>query len=70
MFNELVIKVTPVKKSKTICCFMEWVHLPHGKVSLKENGTFHHKVLSKFYRNSNLNFLANFNFVLSTSKKF
>ena len=42
---------------------MEGVQLPHDQVLLLEDRTFHHKVLSKPYRNSKFNILVD-----STSK--
>ena len=46
---------------------MEGVQLPNDQVLVLEDRTFCSKVLSKFYRNSKFNILANFNPVLSTS---
>ena len=48
---------------------MEEFHLSHSKVSLQEDRLFHHKVLSKLYCNSKLNFLVNFNLILSTLRR-
>ena len=46
--------------------FMEGFHLPHGKASFQDDRTFHHKVISKLYGNSNLSFLVNLILILST----
>ena len=48
---------------------MEQVHLPQCQIVLREGKTFHYKVLSKLYRNSELNFLVNFDLILSALKK-
>ena len=53
IFNELVIKNDFVEKAKSSM--------------VAEEKTFYCKVLSKLYRNSKFNILANFNLVLSTS---
>ena len=53
IFNELVIKNDFVEKAKSSM--------------VPEEKTFYWKVLSKLYRNSKFNILANFNLVLPTS---
>ena len=60
MFNELVIKHTPIKKIRPFFVFMEEIHLPQSQVSLREVKKFHYKVnfLSKLYRYNELNFLS------------
>ena len=58
IFNDLVIKNDPVNQEKSFFVFMEGV---------QEDRTFHCKVLSRLYHNSNFNILANFNLVFSTS---
>ena len=65
--NELVIKNDPIKKATSFFVFMEGVQLPHDQVLILENRTFHCKVLSRLYRNSKFNVLANFNLALQTS---
>ena len=45
------------------------VHLPQSQVSMQAVKTFHCKVLSKLYRNAELNFLVNFNLDLSSLKR-
>ena len=67
ILNELVIKNDPVKKEASFVVFMEGAQLPHDQVLVLEDSTFHCKVLSRLYRNSKFNILANFNPVLSTS---
>ena len=69
MFNELLIKNTPFKKTKQIFGFMEEFHVPQSQVSLGEGKMFHFKVLRKLYRNSELNFLVTFNLILSAWKR-
>ena len=69
VFNEIVIKNVPVKKSITILCFHARVHLPDGKVLVLGDRNFYVKVLSKLHHNRNFNILVKFNFVLPTSKK-
>ena len=49
---------------------MEEFHLPQSQVSLRESKTFHYKVLSKLYCNSELTFLVNFNYILSALKRY
>ena len=51
MFNELVIKNDPVKKT-LFPDFMEGVQLSHGQVLGLEQRAFHYKIPSKLYRNS------------------
>ena len=63
IFNDLVIKSYPVKKATSSFVFMEGVQLPHDKVLVLEDGTFHCS------RNSKFNILANFNLALLTSSK-
>ena len=48
---------------------MEEFHLPQSQVWLREGNMFHYKVLSKLYRNSELNFLVTFNLILSAWKR-
>ena len=69
MFNELIIKIVPIKKTMTIFVYMEEVHLPQSQVSLCEGKTFHYKIHIKLYHNSELNFLVNFNLNLSAFKR-
>ena len=57
MFNKLVIKNTSINKVRPF--FMEQVHLTQNQLSLWEDKMFHYKVLNKFTRNSELNFLVN-----------
>ena len=45
------------------------VHLLQSQVSIQAVKTFHYKVLSKLYRNDELNFLVNFNLDLSSLKR-
>ena len=63
IFNDLVIKNYSVKKATSSFVFMEGVHLPHDKVLVLEDRTFHCN------RNSKFNILSNFNLVLLTSTK-
>ena len=63
IFNELAIENDPVKKATSSFVFMEGVQLPHEQVLVLEDRTFHRKALSKLYRNSKFNILANFNVV-------
>ena len=58
-----MIKNTHVQKIRLFFVFMEWLHLPHGKVILREYRTSHDKVLTELYGNSHFNFLINFNLV-------
>ena len=51
-----MIKNTHVQKIRLFFVFMEWLHLPHGKVILREDRTSHDG-------NSHFNFLINFNLV-------
>ena len=67
IFNEIVIKNDPVKKTTPFLCFYGRAQLPHDQVLGLENRTFHHKILSKLYCNSKFNISVNFKFVLSTS---
>ena len=60
IFNELVIKNDPVKKATPFFVFMEGVQLTHYQVLVLEDRTFHRKVLSRPYRSSKFNYLANF----------
>ena len=53
MLNKLVIKNDPVKKVTPLFHFVKGIHLTHGQVIVLEGRTFHHKVLSKRYLNSN-----------------
>ena len=69
MFDELVIKNTPFKKIRQIFGFIEEFHLPQSQVWLRDGNMFHYKVLSKLYRNSELNFLVTFNLILSAWKR-
>ena len=55
------------RKTKSFFVLMEGVQLHHDQVLVLEDRTFHCRVLSRLYRNSNFNILANFNLVLSTS---
>lgn len=41
LFNELVIKNTPIKKIRPLFVLMEEVHLPQSQVSLRKGKTFH-----------------------------
>ena len=66
IFNELVIKNDPVEKATSFFVFMEGIQLPQNQVLVQEDRTFHCKVLSRLYRNSKFNILANFNVVFST----
>ena len=66
MFNELVIKNTPVKKQDWFFVFVEGFHLLHGQFSLWKVKTVQCKVSSKDYHSRELNFLVHFNFVLTT----
>ena len=59
--NKRVIKHVSIEKIRPFFVLMEEVRLPQSQVSLREGKTFHCKVLSKSYRNSELNFLVNFN---------
>ena len=68
VFNKLAIKNDRIKKASPFFVFMEKIQLPHDKVLLLEDRTFHHKVLSKLYRNSKFNILVNFNFVYQLHK--
>ena len=68
VFNKLAIKNDRIKKASPFFVFMEKIQLPHDKVLLLEDRTFHHKVLSKLYRNSKFNILVNFNFVYQPHK--
>ena len=70
IFNKLVIKNNLVKKATSFFVFMEEIQLLHDQVFILQDRSFHLKVLSKLYRNSKFNILANFNLVLSTSYKF
>ena len=45
------------------------VHLHQSQVSIQAVKMFHYKVLSKLYRNDELNFLVNFNLDLSSLKR-
>ena len=47
LFNELITKNDPVKKTTLFPCFYGGVHLPHDKVLRLEGKTFHRKTLSK-----------------------
>ena len=67
IFNELVIIKDPVKKATSFFVFMEGLQLPHDQVLVLEDRTFHCKVLSRLYRNSKFNILADFKLVLTTS---
>ena len=69
MFNVLVIRNSPIKKTRLVFVFMEQVHLPQCQILLPEGKGFHYKVLSKLYRNSELNFLVNFDLILSALKR-
>ena len=69
MFNKLVIENTSVKKIRSFFVFVEEFHLPHSQVSLRGDRIFHHIVPSRLYRNSKLNFLVNFEWILLTSKR-
>ena len=66
-FSESLIKNDPVKKAISFFVFMEEVQLPYDQVLVLEDRTSHYKVLSRLYRNSKFNILANFNLVLPTS---
>ena len=63
IFNELVIKNDLVKKATSFFAFMEGLQLPHDQVLVVEDRNFHCKILSRLYRNSKFNILANFNLV-------
>ena len=69
MFNVLVIRNSPIKKKRPVFVFIEQVHLPQCQILLREGKTFHYKVLSKLYRNSELNLLVNFDLILSALKR-
>ena len=47
IFNELIMKNDPVKKTALFPCFYGGVQLPHDKVLRLEDKTFHRKTLSK-----------------------
>ena len=47
MFNDLVIKNSPVKKTKSFFVSVEEDQLHHGQVLVQEVRTFHCKVLSR-----------------------
>ena len=57
-----------LKKLRPFFVFMEEVHLPQSQALLQEGKMFHYKIYSKIYRNSELNFLKNFNLKLSALK--
>ena len=65
IFSKLAIENDHLKKATRFFIFMKWVQLPHGQIMVLEDKSFHHKVLSKLYRNSKFNVLVNFHFVLS-----
>ena len=69
IFNELVIKIDPVKKTTSFFVFMDSVQLSHDQALVLEDRTFHCIALSRLYRDSKFNILVNFNLVLSTSLK-
>ena len=48
---------------------MEEFHLPQSQALLREGKTFHYKVHSKLYRNSELHVLVNFTLILSAFKR-
>ena len=50
-------------------CDPSKLHLPQSQVSMRAVKTFHYKVVSKLYCNSELNFLVNFNLILSALKR-
>ena len=68
MFNELVIKKVLIEKLRSFFVFMEDIHLPQSQVSLREGKMFRYKFLGNLYRNNELNFLVNFNLILSALK--
>ena len=59
IFNELVINNDPGKEASPFFVFMNEVQPPHDQVLVLEQRTFHRKILSKLYRNSKFNNLAN-----------
>ena len=59
-----------LKKQHHFLVFVEGVQLSHNQVLGLEDRTFHREILSKLYRNSKIDILVNFNFILSTSKNF
>ena len=69
IFNELVIKIDPVKKATSFFVFMDSVQLSHDQALVLEDRIFHCIALSRLYRDSKFNILVNFNLVLSTSLK-
>ena len=69
ILNDSVIKNDPIKKAKSFFVFIKRGQLHHDQVLVLEERTFHSKVLSRLYRNSKFNILANFNLVSSTSEK-
>ena len=70
MFNELVIKSDPVKKSTPFFHFMEWVQLLQDQVLVLEDKVFHRKVINTLYRNSDFYLLVNINFFYQPHKNF
>ena len=56
IFNELVIKNDPDKKTTPFFAFVKGVQLPHVQVLVLEAKTFHCKVLSELYVTANLIF--------------
>ena len=59
-----------LKKQPCFLVSLEGVQLPHVQVLRLGDRALHRKILSKLNCNSKFNFSLNFNFVLSTSKKF
>ena len=67
VFNELLLKNDPVKKTISFSVFVEGFRMPHDQVLVLEDKTLHCKVLSRLYCNNTFNTLANFNPVFPTS---
>ena len=59
-----------LKKQPCFLVSLEGDQLPHVQVLRLGDRALHRKILSKLNCNSKFNFPLNFNFVLSTSKKF